>query len=107
VIRTIRATSAYILGRSWTIGRSQHGRATTEAISSEYQSCFDWCFLITLTPPQYATYNEQINNINVDIGKTKGVTWEKEEFDDSEETVGWLHISVCRDADHTENPLHL
>ncbi|WWC98879.1 hypothetical protein V866_005773 [Kwoniella sp. B9012] len=40
-------------------------------------------------PPQkrfrYATYNEQIKNISVDVGKQRGLGWEKEEFDEDTE----------------------
>ncbi|WVW79710.1 hypothetical protein I302_101680 [Kwoniella bestiolae CBS 10118] len=40
-------------------------------------------------PPQkrfrYATYNEQIKNISVDVGKQRGLGWEKEIFDEDTE----------------------
>ncbi|WVQ94326.1 hypothetical protein IAU59_001405 [Kwoniella sp. CBS 9459] len=40
-------------------------------------------------PPQkrfrYATYNEQIKNISVDLGKKRGLGWEKEEYDEDTE----------------------
>ncbi|WVF66714.1 hypothetical protein IAT40_001456 [Kwoniella sp. CBS 6097] len=40
-------------------------------------------------PPQkrfrYATYNEQIKNISVDVGKKRGLGWEKDEYDEDTE----------------------
>jgi U3 small nucleolar RNA-associated protein 20 len=37
---------------------------------------------------QYATYNEKLRDISVDKGRTKGLSWEKEVYDeDTEQTV--------------------
>jgi len=36
---------------------------------------------------QYTSYNQQISNISIDVGRNKGLAWEKEEFDEAEQTV--------------------
>ncbi|WWC87549.1 uncharacterized protein L201_002439 [Kwoniella dendrophila CBS 6074] len=52
-------------------------------------------------PPQkrfrYATYNEQIKNISVDVGKQRGIGWEKENYDeDTEQSVTPLTSELDR-----------
>jgi hypothetical protein len=47
---------------------------------------------------QYASYNQRLDQISIDVGKGKGVTaWEKEDYGDKDETVS---ESVLRAAAH-------
>jgi hypothetical protein len=45
---------------------------------------------------QYASYTSQINNISVDVGKTKGLAWENEqlsgEIEDSVSTIACVSV---------------
>ncbi|TXT11027.1 hypothetical protein VHUM_01778 [Vanrija humicola] len=52
---------------------AHHGRTTTEAVPGRSSSP-----LIDQLTHQYATYTEKLNNISVDVGKRKGLSWEKE-----------------------------
>ena len=37
---------------------------------------------------QYATYNQRLGQISVDVGRTKGLSWNKEDYDeDTEDSV--------------------
>ncbi|WVO17934.1 hypothetical protein L204_105632 [Cryptococcus depauperatus] len=52
-------------------------------------------------PPQkrfrYASYNEQIRNISVDVGKQRGLGWEKEEYnEETEQTKTPLTTAIGR-----------
>ncbi|WWC59942.1 uncharacterized protein I303_102505 [Kwoniella dejecticola CBS 10117] len=52
-------------------------------------------------PPQkrfrYATYNEQIKNISIDVGKKRGLGWQKEGYDeDTEQTNTPLNAEIER-----------
>ncbi|KAL1410173.1 U3 snoRNP protein [Vanrija albida] len=51
-------------------------------------------------PPQkrfrYATYTEKLNNISVDVGKRKGLSWEKEEFGEDEQTKTPFTVELAR-----------
>ena len=41
---------------------------------------------------QYATYNEKLKDISVDKGRSKGLSWEKDVYDeDTEHTVSSIH----------------
>lgn len=48
---------------------------------------------------QYASYNEKLRDISVDLGRGKGLAWEKEEYgDDTDQSVSLSQLHRWGDS---------
>jgi hypothetical protein len=43
---------------------------------------------------QYATYNEKLRDISVDKGRNKGLSWEKDVYDEDTEQTVRAHLTT-------------